>query len=642
MWMDNYDGLDKQTHGQTGQIFILTKITVITMTHVVKILPMVKGHTNTAAKFLVVITVDLQLFAMLSTSIHGEPRPLLHISTPIHNMLLEIISMYLHTLVTQIVFTLWAEVLGFSVQVIFLTCEATVVVNQLQKPSEAFGRKLTCIRRFCKHCKRLNFILEDTKRCYDDINENQGQGENELLNIEMLQEEESEILSTTHKHPGILVLGQNEECKSRVVNEIFGRTIFPNFEGSEDGKQYRTVRFKYGDDLRVNLELPNDYSLLEELEAYKGPWNTIPHRDLELSAETESNTANGTAVLEVSFNHQLLRNGCTLIVAGTNQPFDEEVKRCIENVSPVLVYAFQSEKLSSQEIQDLELLKEITSFQPVCFVRIPNPDGSLATVVGSPFGAPTIQASGSRQNSPIRPKSGGSGSVDSSESLSNGYVNIRDKNVNQDYYDRNNSRLHSDETNSESDKASGNVVHRHNHVNDKVQGADGNSENRSGESRTHQRVGKIFSTNYPPVHCQVVYGQLCKIGFLSDTPGMRNVSQNIIQDYFEVDSILVPNFETFLQAFMSFSEQTMQRYLVNAVTVLNQTHIRCLQTFIICAFDMARDVLVTPKKIDFAREKEEGLYKSLFQIAVDKGDEIREMIEKNHGRQSRKSDQQGF
>ena len=42
---------------------------------------------------------------------------------------------------------------------------------------------------------------------------------------------------------------------------------------------------------------------------------------------------------------------------------------------------------------------------------------------------------------------------------------------------------------------------------------------------------------------------------------------------------------------------------------------------------MARDVLVTPKKLEFAREKVEDLFKSLLQIAVDKGDEIREMIE---------------
>ncbi|WAR16282.1 hypothetical protein MAR_030876 [Mya arenaria] len=36
-----------------------------------------------------------------------------------------------YTLVTQIVFTLWTEVLGFSVKTIFLTLGTTVVVNQI-------------------------------------------------------------------------------------------------------------------------------------------------------------------------------------------------------------------------------------------------------------------------------------------------------------------------------------------------------------------------------------------------------------------------------------------------------------------------------------------------------------------------------
>ncbi|WAR19468.1 RDH14-like protein [Mya arenaria] len=48
--------------------------------------PVAEGHTYTAAKFLVVITADLQLVAMLVTPVHGEPRPLLNVSTSIHCM----------------------------------------------------------------------------------------------------------------------------------------------------------------------------------------------------------------------------------------------------------------------------------------------------------------------------------------------------------------------------------------------------------------------------------------------------------------------------------------------------------------------------------------------------------------------------
>ena len=93
---------------------------------------MVEGHTDMVAHLVVVITVDLKLVAMEITSVQGEPRPLLNVSTPVHNMLLEILSMNPHTLVTEIMFTLWTEVLGFSVEIIFFTFRTTKVMDQIR------------------------------------------------------------------------------------------------------------------------------------------------------------------------------------------------------------------------------------------------------------------------------------------------------------------------------------------------------------------------------------------------------------------------------------------------------------------------------------------------------------------------------
>lgn len=53
--------------------------------------------------------------------------------------------------------------------------------------------------------------------------------------------------------------------------------------------------------------------------------------------------------------------------------------------------------------------------------------------------------------------------------------------------------------------------------------------------------------------------------------------------------------------------------------------------FIISAFDMARDMLITPKKLEFAREKENELFKQLMEMASKKGDEIRKMIAETIG-----------
>ena len=166
--------------------------------------------------------------------------------------------------------------------------------------------------------------------------------------VELLQEEEAEILCTSQKQPGIVVLGQNAYCKSRIVNEIFNRTIFPTFDNTDDKTKYRMVRFKYGENLSVSLALPGDYALMDNLEAHNGPWNTIPRKDLEFDSEDNCDNAHGAAVLEVTVNHQLLRFGCTVVVSECNSVDTGQVARCMENISPVLMYAFQTDSLTTQ------------------------------------------------------------------------------------------------------------------------------------------------------------------------------------------------------------------------------------------------------------------------------------------------------
>lgn len=153
-------------------------------------------------------------------------------------------------------------------------------------------------------------------------------------------------MSSAHKTPGIVIFGQNQYCKAKVVNELFGRTIFPDFNATDENKRYRTVKFKYGENLKINLELPNDYALAEDLEAYNGPWNTIPRKDLGISDNEDS--AMGAALLWVSFNHQILRSGALIVVSASNTAFEEEVRRCVEGISPILIYAFQREEFSTK------------------------------------------------------------------------------------------------------------------------------------------------------------------------------------------------------------------------------------------------------------------------------------------------------
>ncbi|KGL83264.1 Dual serine/threonine and tyrosine protein kinase, partial [Tinamus guttatus] len=81
-----------------------------------------------------------------------------------------------------------------------------------------------------------------------------------------------------------------------------------------------------------------------------------------------------------------------------------------------------------------------------------------------------------------------------------------------------------------------------------------------------------------------------------------------------------------LRLLSTFSRQVLQKHLVEAATRLNEVHCRCLNIFINQAFDMQRDLQITPKRLEYTRRKENELYESLMNIANRKQEEMKDMI----------------
>uniref|UniRef100_A0A8C5TFU1 Dual serine/threonine and tyrosine protein kinase n=1 Tax=Malurus cyaneus samueli TaxID=2593467 RepID=A0A8C5TFU1_9PASS len=75
-----------------------------------------------------------------------------------------------------------------------------------------------------------------------------------------------------------------------------------------------------------------------------------------------------------------------------------------------------------------------------------------------------------------------------------------------------------------------------------------------------------------------------------------------------------------------FCRQLLQEHLVEAATRLNELHCRCLNIFIDQAFDMQRDLQITPKRLEYTRRKENELYESLMGIANRKQEEMKDVI----------------
>ncbi|NXQ63139.1 DUSTY kinase, partial [Anthoscopus minutus] len=90
-------------------------------------------------------------------------------------------------------------------------------------------------------------------------------------------------------------------------------------------------------------------------------------------------------------------------------------------------------------------------------------------------------------------------------------------------------------------------------------------------------------------------------------------------------SVLVEQLEK-LRLLSAFARQVLQQHLVELATRLSEIHGRCLNIFINQAFDMQRDLQITPKRLQYTRSKESELFESLMGIANRKQEEMKEMI----------------
>ena len=127
-----------------------------------------------------------------------------------------------------------------------------------------------------------------------------------------------------------------------------------------------------------------------------------------------------------------------------------------------------------------------------------------------------------------------------------------------------------------------------------------------------------------------LFEQLCELGYLSLDLEKNKVSSEPLTNSSVLMSIrpksnLIEDFSLF-PCFSLFVRQVLRFNVVAAATVLNEAHVRVLGMFITTAFDMARDMIVTPRRLDYAREKEEELYKALMESASRKQEEIKELI----------------
>ena len=155
-------------------------------------------------------------------------------------------------------------------------------------------------------------------------------------------------------------------------------------------------------------------------------------------------------------------------------------------------------------------------------------------------------------------------------------------------------------------------------------------------------MGRKHSTDNPAlVAClNRIYDQLCQLGYLKDSetsdapptgPPSINPHDNpdhnpeLSFNFVPVDTI-VTSFTEFTPELLNFVQCNMRQQITSAAYSLHDAHARCLQTLILYAHDLARDVLVTPRRIKYCKQMEERLYTQLIELASRKQSEIKDIV----------------
>ena len=122
---------------------------------------------------------------------------------------------------------------------------------------------------------------------------------------------------------------------------------------------------------------------------------------------------------------------------------------------------------------------------------------------------------------------------------------------------------------------------------------------------------------------RALHQQLKQLGYLTDgreVPVYRPQTSEALLAHSKLERLepLLP--------IVQFVRQALQLYLVRAGSIVHDLHQLCMNMFITTAFDMQRDIQITPRRIEYAKVKETELFESLKELANERQEQIKQII----------------
>ncbi|VEN57692.1 unnamed protein product [Callosobruchus maculatus] len=372
-------------------------------------------------------------------------------------------------------------------------------------------------RKYSKHCKSLQRIIEDTQSSLEDIN-------NSLYSVSDIKEDILNQLGietlkpNLDKTPTFLVFGQTCHAKASFVNLLLGQNILPFFSS-----KWRYVTITYGTSRNLRLTLHREIEIVEKLHAHDTPWVMVPEADIQ--RRDDENLLDHCPWLDIELPQAILKENVNIVVPPDVEivQLSEMMSKCLDNILPIVVYAISEEIVTDTNIQEIRKLKDLYKV-PFLFVNISTTKASTESLI--------------------------------------------------------------------------------------------KSEQHLIECNGSQKVSKIHN----------LHDQLVRLGFLDDTENIKTDKMMKGKCLCVMDALICDkkiNEELFL-----YISAVLQSTVFNLAAKLSEIHNKCLRKFILRAFDMAREIQITPKRIEYAQKIELQLYDTLMLIACEQQEEIATIIQR--------------
>ncbi|CAG9759907.1 unnamed protein product [Ceutorhynchus assimilis] len=395
------------------------------------------------------------------------------------------------------------------------------------------------LKRFLRHCQSLRRILKDTNASLNDINNLLQLGRDIKKDLSIFEPLET-LSNKVERIPNLLIFGQSCHAKALFINLLLQQKILPC-----SSSQWRRIILKYGSTKSIHLTLDDEIEIVENLKAHEELlWVTIPEEDLRRT-ENE-NLLDHCPSVEVLLKHKLLKDNIKIIVPPdcSLDQLIEVLRKHVENVLPVIIYAVSEETLTDSNIQEIRKLKDIFHV-PFLFVSLTTTDFQSKDANAFTLSTESLTESEKHLVESCRQES------------ENNLHSLREQLFRLGYL------------NAESDGE--------------------NNEDKENTDKLKRK--KSFC-----LECSLDNTLICD----------RDINKD----------------------FILFIKDILRSSILKMAKALSDIHNSCLRKFILFAFDMAREIQITPKRILYAQDIELKMYTTLMKIASEQQEEITNIIQR--------------